>query len=137
MQQFQVPQYINIEDRIIGPLTLKQFLYLVGGAAVLVIAWFLLHPFLFVLIAIPAALLSTALAFLKINGRPFSVILINGINFYLKPRLYIWKRAPPKKRPPATKPGEPTETQLKTPSLTESKISDLSWSLDIKEKINR
>ena len=136
MQQFQVPQYINIEDRIIGPLTLKQFLYLAGGAAIVLIAWFFLNAFLFVLAVVPVAILSGAMAFLKINGLPFSTVLINGISFYMKPRLYIWKRAPIKKIT-APKPGEAGEVPLKTPSLTESKLSDLSWSLDIKEKLSR
>ncbi|MDO8560891.1 MAG: PrgI family protein [bacterium] len=136
MQQFQVPQYINIEDRIIGPLTMKQFLYLLGGAAAILLAWFFLNPFFFSVIAVPVALFSGSMAFLTIGGRPFPTVLFNGINFYLKPRLYIWKRAPNKKMA-TPKPLEINEKQLKTPSLTESKLSDLSWSLDIKEKIGR
>lgn len=135
MQQFQVPQYINIEDRIIGPLTMKQFLFLAGGGAVVLIVWFSLNSFLFVIIAVPAALFSMTMAFLKINGLPFPMILMSGINFYLRPRLYIWKRTPAKKMP--FKPGEPGSELLKTPELTESKLADLSWSLDIKEKLNR
>lgn len=84
----------------------------------------------------PAAILSGSMAFLKIGGLPFPAVLINGINFYMKPRLYIWKRAPTKKVA-APKLGEAGGAQLKTPSLTESKLSDLSWSLDIKEKLSR
>ena len=136
MKQFQVPQFINIEDRIIGPLTLKQFLYLAGGAAMILLAWFLLHPFLFVIVSVPSAILSGSFAFVKINGRPFPEMLINGINFYSKPRLYIWKRSPAKKVE-LPKTGEPSSSQLKTPTLSESKLSDLSWSLDIKEKLTR
>lgn len=137
MQQFQVPQYINIEDRIIGPLTLKQFIYLLGGAAAVLIFWFLANGVIFVFAAIPSAALSIALAFVKVNGIPFSTTIFNGMSFYLKPRLYIWKRAPAKGIPATKTEGEPTGSQLKTPTLTESKLSDLSWSLDIKEKLNR
>ncbi len=136
MQQFQVPQFINIEDRIIGPLTLKQFLYLAGGGAIVLLAWFILNPFFFVIVSVPAAIFSGSLAFVKINGRPFPETMLNGINFYLRPRLYIWKRSPAKKVD-APKTGEPTSSQLKTPTLSGSKLSDLSWSLDIKEKLNR
>lgn len=137
MQRFQVPQYINIEDRIIGPLTLKQFLYLIGGAAAMLVFWFFFTRILFVLIAIPAAFLSIALAFIKINGIPFPTFLFNGLNFYLKPRLYVWKRTQEKKPSAQKPPGEPADRQIKTPTLTESKLSDLSWSLDIKEELNR
>ena len=136
MQQFQVPQYINIEDRIIGPLTLKQFLYLLGGGAIILIAWFFLNAFFFILVSVPVAILFGSLAFLKVGGLPFPTVLINGINFYLKPRLYIWKRVPTKKTA-AVKPEETGEVLIKTPSLTESRLSDLSWSLDIKEKLSR
>lgn len=137
MQQFQVPQFINIEDRIIGPLTLKQFLYLVGGGAVVVLTWTFLSPFFFVLVAAPAAALSSAFAFLKINDRPLPTVILNALNFYLKPRLYLWKRASAAK--PITRAAGPEETaaHVKTPTLTESKLSDLSWSLDIKERLGR
>jgi len=39
--QYQVPQFIEVEDRIIGPLTLKQFLYLAFAGAILFVLWFL------------------------------------------------------------------------------------------------
>ncbi len=139
MRQFQVPQFINIEDRIIGPLTLRQFLYLLGGAAVVVLGWAFLHIFLFILVVVPIAGLFAALAFVKISGRPLPTIVIAAINYYLKPRLYLWKKAPPSPskieagRSPKQPPSEPTP--LSIPKLTESKLSDLAWSLDIKEKL--
>ena len=67
MQQFQVPQFITVEDRIIGPLTLKQFFYLLGAAAIALIGWALLHFILFAFVAVPLATLFAAMAFLKIN----------------------------------------------------------------------
>lgn len=90
--QFNVPQFIEIEDKIVGPLTLKQFLYLAGGGAILFFAWYFSKLWLFVIIAIPVAALSFALAFLKIHGRPFIHFLTSLIGYLFKPKLYIWKK---------------------------------------------
>ncbi|PIQ67093.1 MAG: hypothetical protein COV95_00585, partial [Candidatus Zambryskibacteria bacterium CG11_big_fil_rev_8_21_14_0_20_40_24] len=69
--RFQVPQYIEVEDKIFGPFTLKQFIYMAGGAGGAVAAFSLLPSFLAILIAVPLVLLSAALTFVKINNRPF------------------------------------------------------------------
>jgi len=44
--QFNVPQFIETEDKLIGPFTLKQFLYLAAGGALLVFAWYFLRLWL-------------------------------------------------------------------------------------------
>lgn len=136
MQQFQVPQFITIEDRIIGPLTLKQFLYLLGAAAIGLIGWSLLHFALFLLVALPIAGLFVAMAFVKINERPLPTILFSAINYYLRPRLYLWRQVPEKKNATITAAAKQEEVPGGAiPSLSESKLNDLAWSLDIKERL--
>lgn len=135
MQQFQVPQFINIEDKIIGPFTLKQFLYLLGAAAIAVLGWRFLFLPLFLLIALPVTIFLVVMALGKIDERPFPVVFINALNYFLKPRLYIWKRVYDKKKS-VEAPLPPTGE--KSPlgelgKLTASKLSDLAWSLDIKD----
>lgn len=140
MQQFQVPQFITVEDRLIGPLTLKQFFYLVGASGAVFIGWTFLNFFFFVLFALPLALLFVALAFLKISQVPFPTVFYNALNYYLKPHLYLWRKIEEKKPAPGAKqqPPESSEPLLGgVPSLSESKLSDLAWSLDIKERIGR
>lgn len=90
--QFQVPQFIEIEDRIVGPLTLKQFLYLGGAAVLLLFFWFLFEFFLWLLLAIPVTVFAGALAFLKVNNRPLIHYVKGAIFYMLKPRLYLWSR---------------------------------------------
>jgi hypothetical protein len=69
--QFQVPQFIEVEDRIFGPLTFKQFVYLAGGLG----AGYLLYRVLPFIVAAPLIMaivgFAAALAFIKFNGRPF------------------------------------------------------------------
>lgn len=90
--RFNVPQFIDIEDKIIGPLTLKQFLFLAAGGGLLFILWFYLKLFAFVIVSIPIVSLSLALAFYKVNGRSFVSFLANLIKYIIKPKLYLWKK---------------------------------------------
>jgi len=135
MQQFQVPQFINIEDKIIGPFTLKQFLYLLGAAAIAVLGWRFLYLPLFLLLALPFVIFLAVMALGKIDGRPFPIIFVNALNYFLKPRLYIWKKIYGEKKEkevPLLQPS--TESQLaQLGKINASKLSDLAWSLDIKD----
>ncbi len=90
--QFNVPQFVEVEDKIFGPLTLKQFLMLLGGGLILLFAWFLFKLWFVVVLAIPIALFLVAVIFVKINGRPFMSFLAAWIRYLSNPRTYIWKR---------------------------------------------
>ncbi len=90
--RFEVPQFIDIEDKIFGPLTWRQFLYLGGGVGMAVVL-FITTPFIvFVLLGIPLAALAGALSFLPINNRPFSYFLEAMFNYLAGQRLYIWRK---------------------------------------------
>jgi PrgI family protein len=90
--RFEVPQFIEVEDKIFGPLSWRQFLYLGGGTGAAV-AMFLMLPFIiFVVFGVPIALLAGALAFYPVNNRPFSFFLEAIINYITKERLYLWRK---------------------------------------------
>ena len=135
MKQFQVPQFITVEDKVVGPLTIKQFLYVAGGAIIIAVAYKFLQSFLFLPIAVAVGALAAALAFVKINETPFPVIAKNAFLYFTRPHLYIWKQEKTKQ---TTGPAEvkKSESGIKTiPKMSESKLSDLAWSLDIEEKM--
>lgn len=88
--RFNVPQFIEIEDKIFGPLTWKQFLY-VGGGFGLAVVLFLTNFLLFVLVGLPIAALAGALAFYPVNNRPFSVFLESAFNYLLSDHQYFWQ----------------------------------------------
>lgn len=90
--RFEVPQFIEIEDKVIGPLTWRQFVYLAGGVGILVIL-FLSAPFILaILFGLPIAALSFSLAFHRVNNRPFSLFLESAARYTTKSKLYLWKR---------------------------------------------
>ncbi|MBI4691960.1 MAG: PrgI family protein [Candidatus Terrybacteria bacterium] len=135
--RYQVPQFIEIESKIFGPLTLKQFIYLLGGAGIIFLFYVTLPFFLMILFSLPVAGFSLALAFYKVNNRPFIKILENALKYFFSSRLYLWKKVQPKAGLP--KAGEPQpkagEQPVYVPKFTQSKLKELSWSLDIKEKV--
>jgi len=92
LMKFEVPQFIEIEDKIFGPFTWRQFLYLGGGLGIAV-TLFLAAPFiLFAIFGLPIALLAAALAFYPINNRPFSYFLEAVFNYLVGNRLYLWRQ---------------------------------------------
>ncbi|MDO8676280.1 MAG: PrgI family protein [Candidatus Azambacteria bacterium] len=134
--QYQVPQFVDIEDRIIGPLTLKQFLYLAFGGAILFVTWFVFKFFIWIIIAIPVVAVASAFAFIKINDRPFVYFFLSFINYYLKPKLYIFSTVPIAPQP-ITLPEKPSESSSAPQSgatedkkITRSKLKELALSLD-------
>jgi hypothetical protein len=90
--RFEVPQFIEVEDKIVGPLTWKQFIYLAGGAGLLIICYVLLPSFLFAIIGIPLGALAGFLAFHRVNNRPFSVFLESFVSYMRKGKLYLWQK---------------------------------------------
>lgn len=93
MAQYQIPQYIGVEDKIVGPFTLKQFFYLLGGGGIVLILYLLgIKIFFLIILSIPIMGLALSLAFVKINNRPFIIYLMSLLNFVIKPRRYLWKK---------------------------------------------
>lgn len=133
MRQFSVPQFIDVEDRIFGPLTLKQFVYLLGGVASVFIMYVFLPFFLVVVFGLPVAGFALALAFYKVNNQPFIKVVSNALSFYFGSRLYLWRPGSGPK--PETVPEKVRAPKLEVPKMTRGKLKDLAWSLDVKEKV--
>ena len=90
--RFEVPQFIEVEDKIFGPLTWRQFLYLGGGVGMAVVIFLTTNFLIFLFIGLPIGLLALALAFLPVNSRPFSYFLEAMFNYITRQRLYFWRK---------------------------------------------
>jgi Cu/Ag efflux pump CusA len=132
--RFQVPQFTDVEDKIFGPLTFKQFIYLAGSAGACAILYFLvpikLLAFVFML---PVAAFGVALAFYKVNNKPFIHLVEAFFKYTITSKLYIWKHEQ-KKLTMTSTPKELSRSFL--PKLGESKLKDLTWSLGVEENQN-
>src|SRR3989338_4835230 len=87
MRQFSVPQFIEVEDKIFGPLSLKQFIYILGGVAAVFIIYVFVGMLGVIFLGLPIAGLAAALAFYKVNNQPFIKVAANAISYYSKGRI--------------------------------------------------
>jgi hypothetical protein len=90
--QFQIPQFIDTESKIVGPLTLTQFLYLAGAAGFSFVLYFVLQFWLWIMLTAIFTAIGVSLAFIRYNGQPLAKILWFAINFFWRPKLYLWQR---------------------------------------------
>ena len=132
--RYQVPQFIDVEDKIIGPFTIKQFIYVVGGAGMSFIVYTYIPLYIAIILIAGIIPLSLALAFYKVNNKPFIDFLESAFLFYTKQNLYIWKKE--EKKIEEKKKDRKETKQIYVPRLSDSKLKELSWSLDINENLN-
>ena len=92
MLRFQVPQFIEREARIVGPLTFKQFVYLGVPAAAAFFLYFMAPLFIFLFATVVFLSIGFLFAFVNVGGRSFPIILINFLHFSIRPKIYIWKK---------------------------------------------
>jgi len=95
--QYKVPQNIDLEDKIVGPFTMKQFLYLMIGGAICYGWWNYANTFIspspmaiFLPLGLPVGLLAFCLALIKVNDRPFEIFILNIFKFLFSPKQRKW-----------------------------------------------
>lgn len=131
--EYQVPQFIEVENKIFGPLTLRQFVFLAGGAGLCTV--FILYlPLIFgVILSVPVAGLAFALSFYKVNNKSFLDMIEAGFNYYTKERLYLWKKEQKSETPAIVQQAPAAVPAREKLGLSSGKLKDLAWSLDIKD----
>lgn len=90
MQQFTVPQFIDVEDKIFGPITTRQFLIILASSIVVAISYKIFDFSLFVLVLIIVSLFCMLFAFARVNGRPFHFFVLNFIQTVKRANLRVW-----------------------------------------------
>jgi hypothetical protein len=142
--KYQVPQFIDVEDKIFDPFTFRQFVYMAGGAGSAFLAYKLLPAFVGIIVALPLIAFGLALAFYRVNNRPFIEVVQSAFEYMTKSRLYIWKKED-KKPQSRTQKGTNQEmsenfssitsmnprVQMTAPIGSNSKLKDLNRNLDI------
>lgn len=120
-----VPQYIDVEDKIAGPLTAKQLGWMFAMGAVLLVCWSIFDSGAFIMIAILVVLIFVALAFYKPNGKPLIAFIGSSIFFLFRPKVYVWKRE--------VKKVEPKLTNKEKTGMDEEKASRSKGRLDVSD----
>lgn len=131
--RFEVPQFIEIEDKIFGPLTWRQFVYVGGGVAVVLVLFFTAPFIVFVLFGFPIGLLAFLLGFYPVNNRPFSIFLESFVKYFKNTRLYLWRKTGSGIYGDAAASSSPSYV----PPAANSNLTSLSRKLEMKALQNR
>ena len=91
MAQYKVPQDVEADDKLIGPFSFRQFVYLIIVALAGAMAWGLFQLFpLLIIIPLPIIIFFGALALPLRKDQPMEIYLAAMVSFYLKPRKRLW-----------------------------------------------
>jgi len=90
--RFKVPKDVDIEDRIVGPLTIKQLGWLGGGVVLCIVLWKIVDFQLFIFLAILILGSSAAFAFIKPYNQTLIAFCGSVLIFITKPKQYLWRR---------------------------------------------
>jgi hypothetical protein len=126
---FNVPQFVDVEDKIVGPLTWKQLLWMIGMGAALLTFFNIFEKIPFVIIAIPTVLLFAAFAFYRPNGFPLTTFVFYAILFLFSPKVSVWER-PAMERPKIKEPEKTEEIQNTGKQIEPEKLAELARILD-------
>ncbi len=124
-----VPQYIDVEDKIVGPLTAKQLGMFIGLGVAMLVLWNVVPKPVFFIIALPMLIFVIALAFFRPYGQPLGSFLLFGLFYFFRPKVYIWKRMPqnviniPQKE-------KVVDVKTEEKQITAQSLSDLARMLD-------
>lgn len=89
---FSVPQFIDVEDKIAGPLTWKQLGWMIGMGAVVLAIFAIFDTSLAIVFTVPTVLLFSALAFYKPDGFTMTSFIANSFLFFFRPKIAVWER---------------------------------------------
>lgn len=132
--QFIVPQFIDVEDKILGPINVRQFLTILTGTGLIIGAYQLLfkaanQPGIFVFTAIGILMGVIAVAFVRVNGRPFHLFVLNVLQSLKTPRQRIWNNEITERLQYWKEPPPPQQVPSKQP-MTATKLAKLSLLVD-------
>jgi len=141
--RFSVPQFIEVEDKIFGQLTLKQGLYVLGSVGLTVAIFIKFGIFFAFLLGAPILFLAFLLSFVKVHGQQFINLLYSATFYIIKNKLYLWKKTQKtntsniKKESLDNNSPESPPSRPITLSVTQSKLRELASALDAKKSFDK
>ncbi len=91
-EQYVVPQFLDVEDKILGPLTVRQFLIMLVTAGIIFVTYKLADFGLFIILGLLFLAMGLIIAFFKVNGQPFHYFLLNLLQTFKRPQLRVWNK---------------------------------------------
>lgn len=132
-EKFIVPQFIDKEDQILGPITVRQFLISLATFFAVFIEFKIFGFVYFIFIGLCTIAFGATFGFLKINGQPFHIFFVNFLQTSTRPALRVWDKRPLEAelrawiKPQAMTVVEKTPRKERPPS---SRLRDLSLTVN-------
>lgn len=131
MDQVTVPQFIDNEDKILGPITVRQFVIMFVAAIILFLFYKFADLVTFIFACIPIGGITAVIAFVKINGQPFHYFVLHIIETLKRPSLRVWRKSVSRTTLFHIKPTQKIEEVAPVHQLLpERKLSELSLIVD-------
>lgn len=130
MDHFVVPQFLDIEAKIIGPISARQFVIIAVSLGMCYV-WYRFFPAaLFIPLIFFTAGFGGALAFAKVNGQSMHYFMLNLIQTLKRPRLKLWFRSEVKKIEPPREATKQIPTKQNVGPVTDSRLAAMSLMVD-------
>jgi hypothetical protein len=132
MEKFVVPQFLDTEGKIFGPITVRQFLILVVDFFFIFLCYKFFASATFLIIGLFLLATGIIIAFVKVNGRSIQYFILNVFESLRRPHLRVWQQVEIKEGYRTFKKGR---ERLETPPpprkpLQHSRLSNLSLTVD-------
>ncbi len=128
--QFIVPQFIEVETKIIGPISVRQFITLLVSAGIIFLLYELLASTAFIISALFVAAISGTIAFARINSQPFHIFALNFIQTMKTPNLRVWHREFIQYKEKTKKEKKKPQPPVIKKQVTPSRLTELSLQVD-------
>ena len=95
MPDYEIPQFIGRESKLLGPLTVRQVLIMLAFIISLVVLYFTVginDTVLFGMLAVVLIAACFLVVFIKYNGRPISLFITSLMSSMFSPRIYRWRK---------------------------------------------
>ena len=137
-QQYVVPQFIDVEDKIIGPITVRQFVLMIIGGLFLFLFYKIFIIPVFIVCAIFIIGFVGLFGFIKVNSHPFHVFLVGMLQTMKRPKKRIWNKeltrlyavSKDKKKGKKEKMQSAAPTVVRKPVVGKSRLAELSLLAD-------
>jgi hypothetical protein len=133
MGTYKVPQNVEAEDKILGPLSLKQFIYAMIGVGYGLLTFAILKPItiiLWVIIGLPPMLFLVGLGLYQREDQPLETFVVAIAEFFVRPRVRLWDKEPIAEVFRLTPPPPKPEVVVRDPSQVRSQLSQLADLVD-------
>lgn len=130
--QFVVPQFIEVESKVIGPISVRQFIILLITAGFIYLFWEMFTFWIAAIMGVFSLAIGGTFAFVRINSQPFHIFALSFIQTMKNPKLKIWQREIQKVI--VKKAGKEISTKEKVfvpkKAISQSRLSELSLQVD-------